>query len=899
LIEIEPHPSVDLARYGWARNLLLRFGSLRSHTLDEAEAAASGSAEGAPEAQLNLLLLLCAAEQLAADHLARGGLDLSSIRRLMRRDGLTSTLLNALENASASLCSVRASTDRRTAHRLAAVRALALKVAESIARGEASTTIEPSAIADVFADVDPELANSRMKIPSCFRAQDLTAADCFELAARFMKQSGVGGDILVVGVRTSGSYMAPLVAGWLRTRGCEAAYTTVRPKAPHVSAERAVIRRFHPRWALIVDDPPMTGASYLRTARRLEECGVDRDAIAFLVPVGAENALDAEASSRLAAYRCVELPHSELAVRRQLASPELMAFIASAAGRPDAEVSPIFSPDEVERHSRRRHAKQVYEVAGWGRVHVKGVGLGWFGYPARHAAFALAGRVPQPLGFWKTLMATREEPEMPQARPASADVADYVAKRARGLRVTALGPSRKFQKDGFYRLAKVLARVYGPMAPLSMSRVRRLLVTAAGDAPASLIDGRMGAEEWLGHSPALKRDFEEHAFDKDDLGLYDAAYDLAGAVLELGPGRELEATLVNRYIEISGDIDVRSRLSLALLLYGAFLLERRSWEVDGQRGTSGWTAAVQAWLDAEAAMTWATDRFLGNAFAGRRAVEAPVLWSIDVDGVLEDAGLGFSATTPSGALALQTAREAGAAVVLNSGRSLPELALRCDALYLDGAVAEYGSAIWDAVTAVSESLLDADEAAGLERVRDAALGLSDVHVDSRYQHSVRLRRFVHGRARSLEASQVETLLQAGSGRVRVVQGVRQTDIIGAARDKFSGLERLRRRMGWRGELFAIGDSGPDMAVARHATRAYAPRHCDDALATVAIHLRADRQKAVLEAVRREHRSTSERGFPSGLTAESSLIKLLALRDAPRPWRAVRAFGPGLVEVFRT
>jgi hydroxymethylpyrimidine pyrophosphatase-like HAD family hydrolase len=503
------------------------------------------------------------------------------------------------------------------------------------------------------------------------------------------------------------------------------------------------------------------------------------------------------------------------------------------------------------------------------------------------------------LGFWKTLMATREEPEMPQARPAFADVADYVAKRSRGLRVMAQRPSLKFQKDGFYRLAKVLARVHGPLAPLSMGRIRRLLVNATSDAPASLIDGRMGVEEWLGQSPALKRDFEEHAFDKDDLGLYDAAYDLAGAVLELGPGRDLEAALVNRYIELSGDAGVRSRLSLALLLYGAFLLERRSWEIEGQRGTSGWSAAVQAWLDAEAAMSWATDRFLGDAFPGRRALPASVVWSIDVDGVLEDAGLGFSATTPNGALALQVAREAGAAVVLNSGRSLPELVLRCDALYLDGAVAEYGSAIWDTVTGVSESLLDADEAAGLERVRGAALGLPDVHVDSRYKNSVRLRRFVQGRARSLEASQIECLLKAGSGRVSAVQGVRQTDIIGAARDKFSGLERLRRRMGWRGEVFALGDAEPDVAVARHATRAYAPRHCDGALAAVAIHLRADRQKAVLEAVRREHGSRSERAFPSWLAADSALIKLLALRDAPRPWRAVRAFGPGLVEVFRT
>jgi hydroxymethylpyrimidine pyrophosphatase-like HAD family hydrolase len=900
LIEVEPHPAIALARYGWAKDLLLTLASIGEHARAEAEAAAD-RLEGSPEARLNLLLLLCAAEQVAADHLVRGGLDLSPARRLLPARAATTIALTAVERTAEWTRSVRVSIrDRATVARIASLRRMALGVAESIARDESDAPIAVDEIGRLFAGVPQDLAASRMKIPSCFRAQDITPLDCFALASRFVIARRPRAPVLVVGVRTSGSYMAPLVAGWLRANGLDAAYTTVRPKAPFVSAERSLIRRWRDRLAVIVDDPPMTGVSYLRTARRVEECGIPREAITLMLPIGAESAFDVDERRQFSSYHLVELSHRELAVRQDLDSPELLSFVARAAGNSDASVTPLWSPDEIERRSGRRHVKQVYEVEGCGRVHVKGVGVGWFGYPARLAAEALVGLVPEPLGFFGTLMATRGEPEAaPGTAPSAAKVARYVAQRARALGMPESEGSRRFQKDAPYRLAKVIGRVHGPLAAIAVGRVRRLLMAAAANGPRCLIDGRMGVEEWVGSSARLKSDFEEHAFDKDDLGVYDPAYDVAGAVLELGPSRDLEVELLRDYINLSGDAGVSARFGQALLLYGAFLLERRSWEVGGQRGTPGWPEAVQTWLTAESAMTWAVDRLLGNAFPGPQVGCATATWSIDVDGVLEDAGLGFPATTPAGALALQLAREASAAIVLNSGRSLPELVLRCDALRLDGAVAEYGSAIWDASTGLSESLLETDELAALDKVRRSALCTADVHVDRRYRNSVRLRRFVRGRPSALDADQIAQLLEGGPGGVRVVQGVRQTDIVSSRRDKQTGLESLRARVGLRGDLFAIGDSEPDRVVASKATRAYAPHHRDDSLARTAVHLSADRQRALLEAVRRQHRVEPRRVRPAGAAADVALVRLLALRDAPRAWRAVRAFGPGMLEVFKT
>lgn len=900
MIEVRSPEWVDLARYSWARDLLLTLGSVRDHALAEADAARVGRFEGAPDAMLNLLLLLCAAEQITADHLAKGGLDLSPVRRAVHTKGVAGASF-ALEAVAERLISTRATIlERDVARALDSTRWVALRIATAMAQGAPSIPIDLSELERCFLDSRPALARRRLKIPSCFRAQDLAPADCFELARRFALRAPAGSSALVVGIRTSGSYMAPLVAGWLRAHNFDATYTTMRPKAPLVGIEKRVIRGARASSVLIVDDPPMTGASYVRTARRLEACGIAPSAITFLVPVGAESAIDSGTlKSEFNRYERIELLHRELDVYRQLESGELLSFIASAAGRPHARVTALWSANVVEREARRRHVKQVYSVQGAARVHVKGVGVGWLGYPARHISRALSGRIPETLGFWGSFMATREAPAASPTGLAPADAATYVAVRARTLRVSGQPRADEFQKDGFYRLAKVLARVHGSLAPLKMARVRREIVQALGEIPACLVDGRMSREEWLEGSPALKRDFEEHAFDKDDLGIYDPAYDLAGALLELGPSRAAEARAVSHYVALTGDSDIRSRLSTALLLYGVFLMERHSWEVEGERGTSAWPCAVQNWLEAEASTTWSVNRLLGDAFYLRAPRKATTLWSIDVDGVMEDAGLGFPTVTPAAAAALHRAREAGALLVLNSGRSMRELAARCDALRLDAAVAEYGASIWVRASGLSQSLLDDPGREALEKVRIAAGQLSDVHVDARYENSVRARRYVGGKLQALDTDQVAYLVAAGSGRVRAFEGVRQTDFVSVTCSKGLGLQQLCERLGFRGPVFAVGDAESDLSVATLATRAYAPRHRDDSLAGVTIHLTQDRQRAVLEAVRREHGPVLVKPRSDLSPADSALVRLLALRDAPRPVRALRAFGPDLLEVFRT
>jgi predicted mannosyl-3-phosphoglycerate phosphatase (HAD superfamily) len=300
-------------------------------------------------------------------------------------------------------------------------------------------------------------------------------------------------------------------------------------------------------------------------------------------------------------------------------------------------------------------------------------------------------------------------------------------------------------------------------------------------------------------------------------------------------------------------------------------------------------------------MSWTVDRLLASAYPARRPEpgSSSALWALDVDGVLEDAGLGFPSVTPAAAAALQVMRQAGCLVVLDTGRSLEEVALRCDALGLDGGVAEYGSALWEAAAGTAESLVSPQEAAALDRVRARARELPGVHVDDRFRFSVRARRFAAGRFRGLEDGQVRELLEAGGGLVQMVPGGRQTDFAGASRDKGSGLERLLERLGHGGRVHAVGDAEADLPMLRRADRGYAPFHHDSRLDDVASPLRQDRQLAVLEAARREHPGAPRPSLAPLGRLDSLVVRLLALRDRPRAERALRALGPGALEVFRT
>ena len=355
--------------------------------------------------------------------------------------------------------------------------------------------------------------------------------------------------------------------------------------------------------------------------------------------------------------------------------------------------------------------------------------------------------------------------------------------------------------------------------------MRSLLLEAAAGGPACLIDGGMSPEGWIAVGDRLlKADFDENTFNHEDLAWLDPAYDLAGALLELGPSRAAASELMAHYVKATGDEDVARRLRVAELAYGALLLRRWMLLVQEAQGQPGWADAVQRALAAEGALTWSLDTALADAFpVDTLAAPAGTVWCLDVDGVLEDPALGFPSTTPAGARAIRLMRSAGAAVILNTGRSLEELQMRCDALRLDGGVAEYGGVVWDHIRGRAETLVEKEASSALERVREAAAAAPGIHVDRRYRYSVRCRRLVGSSLKALTAHDiVASLGRAGGPALKVVEGDLQTDFASASTDKGAGLEAAVRLLGMRGQIVAMGDTGSDMPMLQRADRAYVP-----------------------------------------------------------------------------
>jgi hypothetical protein len=125
---------------------------------------------------------------------------------------------------------------------------------------------EPLA-ATLDARLPQELAAARIAVPSAFRRLDLTHWDILALAEEFVaRRPDRSRPVLVIGLRTAGSYFAPLMRAFLAAAGYKnVSMVTVQPdKGPGRDEWRLLERRAAEGYsAVIVDDPPYTGGTFL------------------------------------------------------------------------------------------------------------------------------------------------------------------------------------------------------------------------------------------------------------------------------------------------------------------------------------------------------------------------------------------------------------------------------------------------------------------------------------------------------------------------------------------------------------------------------------------------------------------------------------------------------------
>lgn len=710
---------------------------------------------------------------------------------------------------------------------------------ELIARAEASITS--------FAHFPPRLLREVIRLPSAFRSFDQQPDDLARLAQRFSwRWPDQQRPLAVVGVRTSGSYLAPLQAAFLRACGYRDVHVlTYRPGHPMFGSERMLLREIVRRDGLVLltDDPPERGTALAEAAAELTAIAVPARAIVLLVQLfGTPDTLPAA----LRRYERVVLPWEEWHIQGQIAPKAVQSTLRALLGPSvtvgDVEALPLTESPPVRGHVRRLYQLQLIGEAGRNaserRVYVKGAGLGYFGEHSLAIAKRLPGFIPEVFGFRDGLLYhawPQEDSRLSLERPAErqaavAAVVRYTLARHAALTVSADVSLRLARRRPVWEsAADMLNEGFGRVAPLTRPMLRLALKHLLRVEHPSVIDGAMDPSHWLpGATPGtlLKLDFDERAFCNLDGYCYDAVFDLAGfaaACEDQEVRRHLRKAFADR---AAGRIDAER-----WLLYQLFHLRRLQRQ---ERKREGERPEIQRALSRRQ-----QEYFEEVWFKDVRSSWSGPLCAIDIDGVLERGLLGFSAITPAGARSLRALSLHGYRPVLVSGRSLAEIRERCRAYGLAGGVAEYGAVIYNHRTGRDHVLLGDDDRSRLERLRRELPRMENVHLDSAYRHAVRAYRFDAAGARRGLLLETIALALAGSqaeGRLQPVAGASQTDFIVAGMDKGTGLRALAADLApdavSAGEMpvaLAVGDTVSDLPMFNLAKMAFAPANADTGL----------------------------------------------------------------------
>jgi hypothetical protein len=664
-----------------------------------------------------------------------------------------------------------------------------------------------------------DLGGDRVRMPACFHSFDQYPDDVRWLVREFRRRyPGPDVPLCVVGVRTSGCYLAPLAAAALRAGGARSVQVlTYRPGRPFLRRERAVLRAVARAGGLVLvtDDPPASGTSLATTARAIAGAGVPGARIVFLLSLFTDSG---ELPARLSPWPAVVQPYHEWSVRRRLAAEPVKRALAGLTG-PDVEVGEVQPLGLAAPAGRRGHARELFAVQlldnRTGEVTrrpilAEGAGLGYLGRQSVAVARALPGQVPHLYGFSGGLLYRDWLPSGPAALPdaeLAGTIAGYVAARQAALPAAAAPIDRLGGRDPVWEVsARLLSALYGrvslPVRPLLLEPLMRRLL--AHDHPA-VIDGKTGHRHWLtdpAGGGARKVDFYQRGFGHLGLACYDPVFDLAGAAAD-PPAPGFEERLRSAYQRTSGQPVDAERW----LLYRLAQIWRLGRVGDLAPDVAGQRSAT------------AVHEYLAGLYLRGLAPATGQVVALDLDGVLESDPLGYPATSPSGVLALRALIAHGYRPVLATGRSLPEVQDRCTVFGLAGGVAEYGAAL---VCGGEEAgLLPPDGRALLEAIREELCGLPGVVLDSRYRHSVRARA---ARGGPLPADLLAGLAPAARPGVRTIHGQGQTDFVWAGADKGTGLRSLAAMLSQPGCALAVGDTVADLPLFACAVLARAPRN---------------------------------------------------------------------------
>jgi hypothetical protein len=773
-------------------------------------------------------------------------------------------------------------------------------------------------------DFPPDLRLQRPRVPGGFRKKDLTHHDILALGRKFVdKFPDRARPLAVVGLRTAGSYFAPVMTSYLRSQGyTDARVVTLRPKrgiAPWEN-ECLVDCRRRSGLALLIDEPIDTGESMTKAMDLLRGAGLAASDVVVMIPVhpARRDLTETGESLSISETQVLRLEPEEWHKWKLMQAETAAIRVLDYFGERGHRAARVVSSPAAERFNASllqqseenfgSRLKRVYAVhlgddAGSTEVRyvlAESVGWGWLGYQAFIAACKLERFVPPLLGLRDGILYTEWFPSGDSQADRGAMIrrgASYIAARVHSLRLAGdpssdlgrLGNSR-----GYDVLAEALSRVFHWKWAAALKRVRLRSELARHVCPyPTLIDGRMNEEEWIrGHGSLLKTGFAHHALGKSALNITDPAYDIADLILSFGLSREEERALIVCYLEESGDRGVEERLFLHKLMAGTVRMSSALAALADPRLSAQSEESNRSYLQAWDFLTVQTASYCGT-FCGK---PTPVEWSwplvvLDIDGVVDKRSFGFPCTTAAGIRAFSLLHSHHAAIAFDSARSLSQVREYCAAYGGVGGVAEYGGAVWDAIGGRTRVLVSPESLSQLERLRGALRGIPGVLLDDGYQYSVRAYTCT-GTPQPLPAAVIGGLVRKLQlDRLKVRQTTIDTTVLAGETDKGRGLTALLDLAGRPAtDLVAVGDSEADLPMFRVAGRSYAPAHisCATAARRLGCHVvGAPYQRGFLEA---SHLAVHPRGErcarcrPAGLPAvlERDLFaKLLRVADRSR------------------
>ncbi|PSH05359.1 MAG: hypothetical protein CXZ00_01300 [Acidobacteria bacterium] len=702
-----------------------------------------------------------------------------------------------------------------------------------------------------------KLLTMRMQLPSGFRAQDLTHYDVLALAAAFARSHPVcDGTLAIIGARTAGAYFAALMRTRLQRDGWNSAWISIRPKGGVSWWERKFLRKTAKRAArvLVVDDYPDTGETIRLMIDLLGDYGVEHRNITVVVPGHEAQRSPQVLTGGYADVELVTISPQETYAHRLLAGHTLKPLLEQFLSRAlranlqfvdDQQTTAINQrleshlQDDFQVHIKRVYAFKTPETGDNVRkVLVKGVGWGWLGYHAFLSGTRLQEFVPRVLGLRDGLLFSEWIEPPPggseiDSNAFSSRVAAYIAARVKLLPL-AEHPSTDqpaFKAGGWYTAAKVLRGVYPPYLRLLKMNALWPALTAFATPQPTFIDGKLNAEEWLSDGKKLlKVDYEHHGFGNPSPNIVDAAYDLALATLQLNLSPEAQARLLDEYIGLTGDVNVRKRFVLHTIISGQLAKEYASFHSPRALSLESRKQLEAGHIRAHNFLFCSLSDFCSSEFVQSR----PTHWSdrlffMDLDGVFDRSYLFFPHATASGFAALESLNRQGYSVVLNTGRPAAHVRKYCSSYALSGGIAEYGCVFVDGINKRETVLIDEDSRERLACLRAQLSAAEDIFLDPTYEFAIRAYRLQNGKAVCLPQALVTEALRDFPQLTSFSSPV-DTYIFPVSAGKGSSTEWVMEHFSVpRGATAAIGDSEMDIPMLDSVAKAYVPANASQAM----------------------------------------------------------------------